>query len=916
MQPLPPTPSPARKRLRLVWKVLRYLLLGFTGLLLTLIILAYVFEDKIKNYAVQHLNQYLNTEIKVESIDLSLLRKFPSASLVFHNVYVQDPLTVQKERDTMLYARRIYLEFSIWDLFSDKISIKKVEVDHSRIKLFVDALGNENYVIWKPSTDTVPASDNFAFALEKVEFKNCHLDYTNRIIQHEQSYTLRELSFSGEFYREQFILNTAAKGQVHYLMDQGLTLLREKKINLSSTLEVDRTQQRYTFREGKLELEDLRFAIAGTFRTEEGKTETNLSLSGDNIQVESLLKSFPALSDNDLRGYETRGALKFDASVKGMWSKTETPDMQASFSIDNGYLREKSSGEALQELQFSGSYTNRNKKGREELWLREIKGRFRNELFSAQLLFTDFSSPLLEASVKGNFNLANVQDFFRFQAIDSVSGRLSLEASASIRFRHDAGTGKWDSEIGNASGKANLQSLNLVLRDRPMRWRNVSGNFSLRDQNALVENFTASVGKSDIALQGALYNVLPFILRKGEKLSIVAELKSNLLDMGDLLKPAKSANPFDTTSGVFVWPDNVNFNLDAYISDLRFDEFRATQASGNFKLLDKNFKASRLRLQTAGGQCRGEVEINGTRADLFGMSATLDIEDMQVAEVFRQFRNFGQKMIRYDHLRGKISAHIQFAAALDPHLRIDPQKIGSLIDLTIRDGELVGLEAMREISNYLRKDKRTRLLLGSHIDDLERRLSHIRFSTLSNTLEIREGKVQIPAMEIVSTAMTINVSAVHSFRNEIDYRFNFRLLELKARHQETEYGTIADDGTGIRIFVRMFGTIDKPQFEQDAETRKAERKKYNEAEKKQIKAILREELGLFKKDTTLKLEPTPKEEVKFLLEWDEEKPAADPVSPSGSVQPEKPRNKNRFEKLKHKLGVEEEKPKSTVILEE
>src|SRR5690606_16577308 len=84
----------------------------------------------------------------------------------------------------------------------------------------------------------------------------------------------------------------------------------------------------------------------------------------------------------------------------------------------------------------------------------------------------------------------------------------------------------------------------------------------------------------------------------------------------------------------------------------------------------------------------------------------------------------------------------------------------------------------------------------------------------------------------------------------IDYRFAFRLRELKDKHT-SEFGNIIDDNSGLKIFLRMYGTIDNPQFAWDKETKAEERKAYNEQEKQNLKSMLKSDLGLFKKDSTV-----------------------------------------------------------------
>ena len=114
------------KYLKYLKRFLLYFFGVFFALILTAIILAYVFEDKVKKLVVDELNKQLNSEITVKEIDLSLIRKFPYASLTFTDVIATDATKASVKGD-LLKAEKVYLQFSIWDIFNQNYRIKKIE---------------------------------------------------------------------------------------------------------------------------------------------------------------------------------------------------------------------------------------------------------------------------------------------------------------------------------------------------------------------------------------------------------------------------------------------------------------------------------------------------------------------------------------------------------------------------------------------------------------------------------------------------------------------------------------------------------------------------------------------------------------------------------------------------------------------
>ena len=51
----------------------------------------------------------------------------------------------------------------------------------------------------------------------------------------------------------------------------------------------------------------------------------------------------------------------------------------------------------------------------------------------------------------------------------------------------------------------------------------------------------------------------------------------------------------------------------------------------------------------------------------------------------------------------------------------------------------------------------------------------------------------------------------------------------------------------------MYGTLDNPQYKLDKEEKKIERKIKRKEENTNLKSILKQEFGLFKKDTSVKM---------------------------------------------------------------
>lgn len=163
-------------------------------------------------------------------------------------------------------------------------------------------------------------------------------------------------------------------------------------------------------------------------------------------------------------------------------------------------------------------------------------------------------------------------------------------------------------------------------------------------------------------------------------------------------------------------------------------------------------------------------------------------------------------------------------------------------------------------------------------------------------------------MFVKTSAMDIGLYGTQTFEDEINYGLNLRLTDILTKKKDTEHGYIVDDGTGVRLFLLMQGTIDKPIFKLDKSARKDHNQQQRAEEKNNVKNILKDEFGLFKKDTSVTTtKPKDKAKPKFEVNWGEEKEEEESKKEDQKKEDKKPEEKTKRQKWLEKLKGKEEK---------
>jgi hypothetical protein len=884
------------------------------------VVLAYVYEDEVKTYALGRLSDYFVTEVSVYDVQLSLVSKFPMASLEFTDVMIRDAYkdtTIQ--RDTLFQAKHLFLEFNIVDLFNSNYTIRSVEIEEGELTLKVNEDGEDNFHFWKASEDT---AGGFAFALEDFVTDGLDISYVNKQTNQDYSFKRVGMALKGDFVKENFSLQGHTDCFVEHFIADSLSYMKERPVQLSVLLDVDTKTNRFRVEDGHLKVEELLFDLDGEVLVGE-ETMCDLAIKGKDIDIQELYSVLPDNVAGKLNNYKSNGDLEFVSTIVGNVTGENSPEITALFSVEDGSLTHKSTDITLKKLKFQGRYTKEANVTRADLNIEGLSASLGDGSITASINVADFENPKLKIDIAGNLNLTDLQAFIQLDTIEHISGRIGINTS----FEGNAAALKnFTAEYfkrSKASGEVQFAQTSVRFKGHPMEYKNVNGIFVLKNNDAAIKDLTGLAAGSDFKLNGFFRNFLGFLFLDNEKLTIEASFDAEKLDLNQLLT-MEGGTDSDEGNYHLSLPEHVNCNLRARIGTLAFRQFEATDIRGIVRLKDRQLHFDDVTFNNADGKITVAGTVDGHDPAHFILSCTANVAGIDVQKSFSQFENFGQDFITDRHLRGTADATIDFAAAVSENLEFDRSKLFASADIELHNGELIDFETMHAVTDFMKSNKLLSSLVD--VDAFGAKLHHIKFSELKNRIEIRDQMIYIPQMQISSSAMDINMSGEHGFDNSITYNFDFKIDEVfKRKNTRSEFGEIEDDGTGASIFLTMTGTTSDYEFAYD---RKGARERFREdlAEEKQtLKAVLKTEFGLFGRDTavqTLAAPTTPAPE--FIIEWEEfdEAPEQDPdgtepahrplpgsaadADPDGSsrLNPEKKKKKNnnsKFNKFLQKL---------------
>jgi hypothetical protein len=242
-------------------------------LLTTIVVLLHVYEDDIKQYAIDEINEHLTTDLKVQSIELSFFHDFPRASLEFRNVLINDAFKTQESSDTLLHAKRAFCSFNIWDIWNGDYKVKRISLQDSKLNLRTTKKGDVNYDIIKESEDTT--SSNFKFVLDLLRIDRMAFQYSNLATGQLYKIDVRKSLIQGDFTSEEFGVVSESDVYIRKIKSNSLTLIRNKPARIELNLDANTLENSFTFTKGDITIGKMPFELTGKIDTVRTRSSNN-----------------------------------------------------------------------------------------------------------------------------------------------------------------------------------------------------------------------------------------------------------------------------------------------------------------------------------------------------------------------------------------------------------------------------------------------------------------------------------------------------------------------------------------------------------------------------------------------------------------------------------------------------------------
>src|SRR4030095_10340348 len=232
----------------------------------------------------------------------------------------------------------------------------------------------------------------------------------------------------------------------------------------------------------------------------------------------------------------------------------------------------------------------------------------------------------------------------------------------------------------------------------------------------------------------------------------------------------------------------IEADITLQVNKINAGRFKASQLGGNVSVSGDFVKFNNVSMQTSDGLFSLNGGITSLSKAPYSMNISSNISNADISSLFYSFDNFQQKTITHQNLKGRLTALINFSAQLKKDYDILPQSMNGKVVLKIRNGGLIDLKSIQEISRHVFKNR--------DFDDIE-------FALLQDTMTIKAQDIQLSRMEIQSSVLSLFVEGTYSFAGNTDISIQIPLSNLKKRDEDYKPENVGVDAKlGPSIFLR------------------------------------------------------------------------------------------------------------------
>jgi hypothetical protein len=784
-------------------KLLKFSLIIMALLLGLLVIMPLVLKGPVMKRIQKEAGNYLEAELRFKDVDISLFRNFPNLGLTIYDLSISGVDTFAGV--TLARFDQLKVVVNLKSLLANTpIDIRQIHLENASAHLLVLASGKSNWDIVKDmETDEVYVSENEGVSDFSISLRRYSITNFNLLFEDHESNMFVEMmnlnhSGTGDFTQDLVELTTRTDIEALSVNLDGIGMLREATIGADFQVNIDQPNQRITFGDNQVKLNELKLNFNGGLTLMEGGMDLEIAFNAPETKFGQVLSLIPAFYMSDFAGLEARGMFKLEGYVRG-WMPDEGDDLPGfSLALDvaDGYISYPDLPETIDNLYLQVFVKNpggTNDATRIQVPLAKCEVS-RNPFEARFDLQTPQSDPRFDVMLKSDIELASFEKLLR-EAGFNLRGRLKSDlefAGKMSDFENEA------YDRVRAKGYFELTDFFYTDPEMPMPISISSARADLTPQAVRVPVLDMKIGRSDLSVQGALDNMYAWFFHD-TVLQGRFSFTSQLLDMNELMlfagedevgeAPAAAETPMTPP----VIPANIHLTMDAKADRILYDNLDIEAFKGRLEIAQQKVRMEKVGMEVLGGRILMDGYYANDGQEQPSVNFDFDLMGLDLDLVFDKVETVKSLAPVADAVKGKLTTKFSFNALLDQEMSPVMESVEALgalrtADITFQSATLNDAAAKLNYAD----------------------LSQMKFRNALMDFQVENGRIFIKPFDLSLGNQPATFSGSHGIDNSLDYAISgkFPLPEI-ARGQLRL--PASDRLQPIDLIIKIGGTFSSPK---------------------------------------------------------------------------------------------------------
>jgi hypothetical protein len=782
----------------------RYVRISFkiAGIVIGIIVLLFtivaIYIESNKQHIIEEIRRQISQAIKgdviIKDIDVSLLSSFPYAGINVYNVSILD----SQYHKPLLTARYVSCRINFLQIVNPHPKISKLVIANGNFHFFTDTTRYTNaYLLLKK--DTLKKSDNSALIIKGVELYNVNVLIEDAMKHKRYEFKFNELQASIDKDDSLFTIKMNEQALIKGLgfnINMG-SYLQNQKINSKKwVIKFNKTTKEVSFGKTEININQHEYNIDGIFHLKDSAW-FKLHVVTKEVPYKQAMHILTERIRNKINLLGIEKTLDAEARLEGPLAYSSNPHIVVNWATKENEITTPIA--SFTDCSFSGKYDNRAANSlpisdeNSIVLINKFKGKWGGiELYADSIRLANMIDPVIKFNFLSQCDFKTLNDQLSLETIQFIAGK------AQLFLQYNGPLIASPALLPKITADIHLQDAALIYIPRDLTFVNCNGRVSISQNNIIVDSLRCNVKQNRFEINVRGSNVNGLTNQNLAKASIACNVFTPSVDLDNFRSlfsqrkqrsSKKEKSKLAAVAGKvddFLNEGDLQLNLKA--NHVNMKNFNADNVVAQLAFHPNEWNIEKLTLLHAGGSMSVTGNVHQVNASYNQANTKLTVQNVDVSKLFYAFDNFGLDNLTYHNLRGNMNAVADLAFGINGNGRIIPGSIQGTVDFLIKNGALL---------NFIPAEK------IQEVAFLNRDLSKIEFAELKNKLTIKNNMVQIPRMEVASTAITMYVEGVYGYKGNTNISMQIPISNLKRQdpsYKPTNKGV--DTKVGMSIYLR------------------------------------------------------------------------------------------------------------------